>query len=96
MKTDEHKHNTDDKIMELLITHNRVIFGSEIEGDMGIKKKIDEVHTLLTQARNVSGFFGGLGGAIKWLIIIASAITLAKGLFGLGGHLIEETINIQK
>jgi hypothetical protein len=75
---EEHPYKND-KIIELLTTHNRVIFGDDKTGDIGIKKKIDELHTLLTQARNVSGFFGGLGGTIKWILVVAAVITVVKG-----------------
>lgn len=77
---DEHRH-TDDKIMELLLTHNRVIFGDEQTGDLGMKQKIDEIYKLLTQARNVGGFFNGIGGTLKWILTIAAIIVVAKGWF---------------
>lgn len=90
MKEDQPHKN--DKIIELLTTHNRVIFGDDKTGDIGIKKKIDELHTLLTQARNVSGFFGGLGGTIKWIVLIAAVITILKGWGVWGIHIIASAV----
>lgn len=60
---------------------NRVIFGDTETGEIGMKQKLDEVHHLLVQARNVGGFFGGLGGGLKWLLIIGAVIALIKGWF---------------
>lgn len=57
----------------------RVIFGDEATGDVGMKKKVDEIHTLLTQAKNVGGFFNGVGSTLKWLLVIGAVIGLIKG-----------------
>ena len=57
----------------------RVIFGDEATGEVGMKKKVDEIHTLLTQAKNVGGFFNGLGNSLKWILVIAAVISIIKG-----------------
>jgi len=60
---------------------NRVIFGDEETGDVGMKQKIDDVHDILIKARSVGGFFGGLGGTLKWLLIVAAVIVVLKTWF---------------
>lgn len=73
---------------------NRVIFGDEVTGDIGMKQKIDDVHDLLMKARNVGGFFGGIGGGLKWLLIIAAVIAVMKGWFASILHLIAINIKL--
>jgi len=67
---------------------NRVIFGDTETGDIGMQQKVDEMHKLLMQARNVGGFFGSVGGTLKWLLVIAAVIVVIKGWFSELIHLI--------
>ena len=55
----------------------RVIFGDEDE--LGMKKKVDAIYDILTQARGVSNFFGGVRGTLLFLIAIGGVIAMLKG-----------------
>lgn len=57
----------------------QVIFGDKDTGLIGMKEKVDEIHTILLQVKNVSKFFGGIGDALKWLLIITAVIGAVKG-----------------
>ena len=57
----------------------RVIFGDKELGELGMKEKIDEVHSILTQIKGVSGFFTGVGTWLKWFLVIAGVIGIIKG-----------------
>ena len=69
----------------------RVIFGDEESGEQGMKSKIDEVHEILVSFKNVKGFFNGLGGWFKFLLVVGAVIALMKGwLAGLVAYLIDK------
>ena len=55
----------------------RVIFGDDDE--MGMKKKVDAIYDILTQARGVSNFFGGVRGTLLFLIAVGGVIAMLKG-----------------
>lgn len=57
----------------------RVIFGDKDLKELGMKDKVDAMYDILIQIKGVSGFFGGIGGWLKWLIIIAGVIGIIKG-----------------
>lgn len=59
----------------------RAIWGDEDLGELGMKAKVDEIHTLLTQARTIRDFFGGFRGPATWIITIAGLIAIIK-IFG--------------
>ncbi len=56
-----------------------VIFGNEETGDIGMKEKVDEIHQLLIQAKNVGGFFGGVKSLMGWMLVLGLFVALAKG-----------------
>lgn len=56
---------------------NRVLFGDE--NNMGMVAENKEMYKILTSARNVGGFFGGVGDIGKWVFIIVGIIGLFKG-----------------
>jgi len=57
---------------------NRVIFGDDIN-EKGMKAKVDDMHDILISMRNVGGFFNGIGGTLKWLLVVGAIIGLLKG-----------------
>lgn len=57
----------------------RVIFGDEAIDEKGMKDKVDEMHKLLVQAKNVGGFFGGVKALAGWLLVIGALVALFKG-----------------
>ena len=64
MLDEEHK-----KEHDLLM---RTVFGDEqIDGDAGMKKKVDEIHKVMVQ-------LDGVGSFIKWIVTIAAALTAVK------------------
>ena len=56
---------------------NHAVFG--VDDEVGMKQKVDELHALLTQSKNVIGFFSGFRGPASLLIVVAAAIVLIKG-----------------
>ena len=66
------------KLKERSDLHHRVIFGDEDMKQKGIMGKVDDMHEILMQAKSVSKFFGGIGGTLKWVLIIAAVITVFK------------------
>lgn len=59
-----------------------VLFGDEKSEEVGMKAKVDEIHALLTQAKAVGGFFGGIKSIAGWLLVIGALIALLKGWLG--------------
>lgn len=59
----------------------RAIWGDKELGEKGMKEKVDEIHTLLTQARTIRDFFGGFRGPATWILTIAGLIAILK-VFG--------------
>mgnify|MGYP003461668275 CR=1 FL=1 len=59
----------------------RIIFGDKDSGEIGMKAKVDEMHSILLATQNVSGFFGGVKGTLGWLLLIGAVIALLKGWF---------------
>ena len=59
----------------------RIIFGDKDSGEIGMKAKVDEMHSILLATQNVSGFFGGVKGTLGWLLLIGAGIALLKGWF---------------
>ena len=57
---------------------NHVIFGLD-PNEKGMKDKVDEMHDILIQARNVGGFFTGIKGVMGWLIVLGALVALFKG-----------------
>lgn len=55
---------------------SRILFGENEE--IGMKQKVDEMHSLLVQAQNVKGFFSSVGSFGKWIIAIAAMILVIK------------------
>ena len=47
------------------------IFGDEETNTIGMKQKVDDIHTRITQV-------DGIGGFLKWLIIIGGALGALK------------------
>jgi len=90
--TPENMHKSDEQIIQLLITHNRAIYGDEKTGEVGMLKKINEVHGILTSARNVGGFFNGIGKTITWILIFAGLIAAVKGWWAAIIHSIVVTV----
>ncbi len=70
-------YTTEDRV-EIL---ERAVFGDESLDEKGMKKKVDEIHDLLVQAKGIGLFFGGVRGFFGILIVIASAWALIKGWF---------------
>lgn len=64
---------------ERIETLEEVIFGNPRTGEMGMKAKVDEIHTLLIQAKGLGGFIGGLRGGLTTLIVLTAAIAWFKG-----------------
>jgi hypothetical protein len=71
--------NKIDELIEEVITLNRVIFGDEATGDKGMKEKVDDIHSLLVQAKNIGGFFGGIKSLIGWMLVVGAFILALKG-----------------
>lgn len=57
----------------------RVIFGDNVTGEMGMKEKVDEMHQILTNVKGANRIFGGTANYIKGLIIIVGMIGIIKG-----------------
>ena len=66
----------EDKAIDL---YGRVLFGDKATGEIGMKKKVDEMHEILVGVRNVSNFLGGIKGVLGWLILFGAVIALFKG-----------------
>jgi hypothetical protein len=50
----------------------RTVFGDEqIEGDTGMKQKVDEIHKVMVK-------LDGVGGFLKWIIIIGGSLGAIK------------------
>ena len=58
---------------------DRVIFGDESTGEIGMKKKVDAIYEILTQSRGVLNFFGGIRGTLLFLLSIGALIAMVKG-----------------
>jgi|CXWL01.1.fsa_nt_gi hypothetical protein len=71
----------DEEFQEAQLNFNdkveRVLFGDDIN-ELGMKAKVDEMHELLTQAKNVGGFFGSIGGFGRWIFTIIALISMFK------------------
>lgn len=59
--------------------YERVLFGDKQLGEIGMKDKVDEMHDILIASRNVTGFFGKIGGFGKWVFVIVGLVGLLKG-----------------
>ena len=68
--------NDEEKLLEL---HHRAIFGDETLGEPGMKKKVDEMHKILTDVRGTGNILGGSLTSLKTLIIIVGIIGIFKG-----------------
>lgn len=51
---------------------NRVVFGDESSDELGMKKKVDEIHQILVQAKGLKGF-------LYIMIAIGGAFAVLKG-----------------
>jgi len=56
-----------------------LLFGNPKNKEKGMKEKVDEIHTILTQSKGVIAFFGGVKGILGFIVIIGAAMTLIKG-----------------
>lgn len=61
----------------------RVIFGDKTIGDKGMKDKVDEMHDILTSAKNLIKFLDRFGALLKWIAGIGLVIAIIKGWVGL-------------
>jgi len=60
---------------------DRLLFGNEKEGEKGMKQKHDEMYDFLMSYKHVTGFFGGFGSTIKWVLLVAGLITMLKSVW---------------
>lgn len=60
-----------DEIRDDVNTLKRVVFGDSESKEEGMKQKVDEIHTILVQAKGIKGLFGTL-------ILISATITVLK------------------
>ena len=60
---------------------DRVIFGDESIGEIGMKKKVDAIYDILTQSRGVFNFLGGVRGTLLFFITIGAVVAMLKGWF---------------
>lgn len=70
------------EIAKFQSTINYVLFGNKELKEPGMKEKVDEIHALLVQARNVGGFFTGIKALAGWLLVIGALVALFKGWLG--------------
>lgn len=59
-------------LQEEVDTLNEVVFGNEKTKTKGIAEKVDEMHTILTQAKGLRGF-------LYIMIAIGGAVAVLKG-----------------
>lgn len=55
-----------------------VIFGNDETEEIGMKQKVDEIHTMLVQAKGLGKFFGGIKGTLGFLLVVGAVVTLIK------------------
>jgi len=49
-----------------------VLFGNKSQGEMGMVEKVDEMHTILVQAR---GAGNGARSLLQWIVLIGASIS---------------------
>jgi len=55
-----------------------LMFGNPATGELGMKKKVDDIHDILMQSRGVISFFGGVKGILGFVIVLGAALALIK------------------
>lgn len=84
---DRHKKTLEEIVKDHLVDDNdfrgrmtKVLFGdADDKSDKGMVSKVDEMHAILTSTKSIIGFFGGVGGGLKWILIIGAVVGLFKG-----------------
>lgn len=57
----------------------KVLFGNPVTQEPGMVEMVNDIHNILTQARGVGNFFGGVKGMLGLMISLGAAIVLLKG-----------------
>lgn len=69
VKQTEHRQASAETRAKFLI-YDRILFGDKNTEEKGMKEKVDEMYSILTQANGVTNFFGRLGGGLGFLILV--------------------------
>lgn len=57
----------------------KVLHGNPETGDIGMVRKVNDMYDIITQAKGVGNFFGGMRGVLGLMISLGAAIVLLKG-----------------
>lgn len=58
----------------------KVLHGNPETGDIGMVRKVNDMYDIITQAKGVGNFFGGMRGILGLMITIGAVIVMLKGL----------------
>lgn len=58
----------------------KVLHGNPETGDIGMVKKVNDMYDIITQAKGVGNFFGGMRGLLGLMITVGAVIVMLKGL----------------
>jgi hypothetical protein len=70
------EHIESDEIFQGEIKH--ILYGNKDMQEMGLIEMNKEMYKILTQAKNVKGFFGGIGSFGKWVFLVVGMIAIFK------------------
>lgn len=57
----------------------KVLHGNTETGDIGMVRKVNDMYDIITQAKGVGNFFGGMRGVLGLMITMGAAIVVLKG-----------------